>query len=751
MQRLLAAGLLASVSAGTFVTVSARAPQPATISREDIALAADRIRADRWYDDAMPPGTGQAMRQNRNADMNLLLLGLKQPFPELRVAALRELGRFGVASNAGLLASYLNDPVATVQRAAADAVVQTLWDKTVPEVSDAVQVLDQLALQERSVATMTAIWTAIAELPLDVATAEKYETRFVNEIRQRTEKRFSALAALVKLAEHRRGRPLLASTEERAKEWARKGLGDGSLEVKVGTDSLGATISYLEILQAAQTDADDIAISAATFVCRSIAQGGAFCGSDIRRLGVDVLNSANPAHIPTLLRVARDRSDLYTSNRAIRSLIKSTAVTRCDLLTIAQQTAAEVDVIAALAVEDPERNGECGDWSPVPNLTQKASMLMAATQGADWVVPAAALEALAKLSPDTARPVLNDVAAIHEVWQVRAAAARVSRTLKDHALAAKLAADANPNVQAAAIGALQGLEAPELWKAAAVTLSSPDYQLVRTAALALKGTPDGESALLPLFEALRRLTEGERDTSRRARLALLDRIGELLPGGAPDTPSRDTLLHLLLRDFDPVVAKAAAELLRKSSSSQVVAEPKYRTAFQPTAERVRTLPPCAVVFLESASFMVIILNRTIAPVAVARFLEAAERDHYVNSLIYREDDNLTVFGNPAENDEGGWPRFARDEPGARIGTMSLTLMNHGPDTADGRLAIRWHSNPEQTRTETLIGRAYGGLAAFQLGKRIEKIVVGGGVEPVTFRTRVQPEGRSDLCNPFQLW
>jgi HEAT repeat protein len=187
MHRLLAATLLASVSAGTLVTLSARGLQQGTISREEIALAADRIRADRWYDQVASAGAGQAVRQSRSADMDLLLLALRQPFPELRAAALRELGRFELATNAPLLASYLADSSDVVKREAANALVQTLWDKKEAEAAPTIELLDHFILQERSIDVLTTFWSAIAELPLDVATARKYEARFVDEIRQITD------------------------------------------------------------------------------------------------------------------------------------------------------------------------------------------------------------------------------------------------------------------------------------------------------------------------------------------------------------------------------------------------------------------------------------------------------------------------------------------------------------------------------------------------------------------------------------
>jgi cyclophilin family peptidyl-prolyl cis-trans isomerase len=744
MHRLLAAGLLALTTTAAFVALSAHDLQQGTLSREEIALAADRIRADRWYDDVTRLGASQAVRQNRSADMDLLLLALKQPFPELRAAAVRELGRFELAANAAFIASFLGDPVDLVQREAADALVQTLWDKKEAEAAPAVEILDRHILQERSAGMLTAFWTAISELPLDAQTAQKYEARFINEIRQATPLTFGAQAALLTLTRHRRGRPLMAGTEKYVMELARKGLDQGDPTVMVGLTSYGSTIGYIEILQAAQADADDIAFDAATFVCRKPESG---CGSDIRRLGVDLLNPANPAHQPVLLTVARDRSDIRAAAAAIRKLIKSPGVTLCQLLDLAQKTPAEPDVITALADDSTDRKGECGDWSPESWLTQQASTLISATRGTDWIAPAAALEALARRAPEAARPIASDVGAGHVQWPVRVAAARVAATLKDAPLAMRLAADEHQNVRTAALDALLAIESPALWPAAVEALSSPDYQLVRMAVMVLKGAPEPIAVLPSLFDALRRLSEEARDTSRRARLALLDRIGELSPGGAPDSPDRAAVLNSHLRDYDPLVAKAAAALLQKSSTSPVEAQPKYRPAFQPAAERLRTLPPCVLVSLEGEESITILLNRNEAPVAVARFLESAESGYYANSMFYRDDENLTVFGNRAANDEGGWTRFARDEPGTRVRWMSVTMLNHGPDTADGRLAIRWRGNPELDRRETVIGQAHAppsALRAIELGKLVEKIVVGG-------EGRVAAAGPRDPCNPRRPW
>jgi HEAT repeat protein/cyclophilin family peptidyl-prolyl cis-trans isomerase len=746
---------LAAASAAALVTVSARAPQPATISVQDIALAADRIRHDRWYDAVTTPGANSSIRQNSNADMDLLLLALKQPFPELRAAAVREFGRFELAQNATFIASFLSDPVNSVKREAADALVQTLWDKSAAEAAPAVELLDMMLLQDRSLETQRAFWMAIAELPLDVKTGQKYEERFINEIRQATDSRFAALEALLVLTQHRRGRPMLATSEAEVMKHARMGLDTGNFDVMVGTTNYGKTIRYLEILQAAQADADDIAFDAARFFCRRVpphdasASGG--CGFDIRLLGVELLNPSNPRHVPVLLDAARNRADIRAAVTAIRQLIKSPAVTRCQLLDIAQQTEAEADVIAALGEETDERKGECGDWSPILHLTTQAGSLMSATRGTDWVAPMAALEALAKMAPAAARPIANDIAANHAQWQVRQAAARVAGKLKDRALAEKLFGDSNLNVRNAALEALVLSEHPKLIEFALAALSNSDFQLVRTAALALKSARDPK-VLNELFNALRRLSGGGNDNSRRARLAVLERIEELLPLDTPDNaPSRSMALQELLRDFDPAVAKATGELLQKVSTDAVEIKPTHRRAMQPLPATLQILPPCAIMYLDQDDPLIIILNRKRAPVAVSRFLQGTITG-YFGSTFYRSDKNLTVFGPGMSNDESGsmnWTRFARDEPGTPVRFLSVTMLNFGPDTADGRFAIRWHGDPELDRRETVIGQAVipagaPTMRSIGLGKPIKKLAVGG-------EGRLGPAGPGDPCYPLKPW
>jgi hypothetical protein len=75
------------------------------------------------------------------------------------------------------------------------------------------------------------------------------------------------------------------------------------------------------------------------------------------------------------------------------------------------------------------------------------------------------------------------------------------------------------------------------------------------------------------------------------------------------------------------------------------------------------------------------------------------------------------------------------------------MLNHSPDTADGRLAIRWRGDPDSDRRETVVGQGYFGKGAFGgvgLVEMIKSIVVGG-------ERRILLSDGSDLCDPRKLW
>jgi HEAT repeat protein len=694
MNRRLAAALFAVVAAVLALTTSTPAAQEGVITRETIALAGDRIRADRWYWEEMNPGSSQAGKMNRSTDLDLLRIALAQPFPHLRAAALREFGRFQNLENVELIASYLADPIVQVREEALDALAQTLLDKPESVIGPWIAALETRLLVETP-HMVGEIWRTLAEWPLTHTVSIKYERIFLNEILQQTPMRFRALEALLVLAQHRRDRPFERATDDRIHYWAMRGLESGETAgpllpvVKIGPISIGPTIRYVEILHAAQADrGEDVAVRATTFLCIGGEPG---CGRDIRELGVRLLNPTNPAHRPALMRTATQKHEPTMAAVAIRKLIKTKEIPLCELLELSKDTEAELDVIKALgeqSAEDlTERTSTCGDWSPGPGLLDQATKLSSTEPGFSWVKQAQSLEALVRYLPSDAQRLATEVAAIDKRWQVRVSAVRVAVALKDEALLKVLGADDHHNVRAEVIRGLQLLSSPLVGPVALDALAKADYRLLRVAAAALQGFPEQAVAMPPLVDALRRVTIEGLDTSRRVRVSLLERISEMFVPDLPDSTGWISEIRPLLADFDPVVARAAATVMTKVTGASYEATPVRRPPKQPTVTQLLAMPTCVIISSTEGVPLLLVLNRGGAPITVARFLEAASADHFDGLTLHRVSESVAVYGSSGAHDEGGWARFARDEPGATVRPMSITVLGHDQDALDGRLAV----------------------------------------------------------------
>ena len=167
----------------------------------------------------------------------------------------------------------------------------------------------------------------------------------------------------------------------------------------------------------------------------------------------------------------------------------------------------------------------------------------------------------------------------HNLWQVRMYAARAADPLKDVATLEKLAYDDNDNVREATLVPLQRIAGVERSQPAFIAaLGRHDYQLVRTAAIGVKGQTSDKYVVSALVEALVRITAENSDTSRDTRLALMERLREAGRAQAP-------VFEKLLTDFDPRVAEEAAAALRGLTSGERAAAPRPlpRTGLTDTA------------------------------------------------------------------------------------------------------------------------------------------------------------------------
>jgi cyclophilin family peptidyl-prolyl cis-trans isomerase/HEAT repeat protein len=170
-------------------------------------------------------------------------------------------------------------------------------------------------------------------------------------------------------------------------------------------------------------------------------------------------------------------------------------------------------------------NREADAQQARPAASAPAAGAARVSQPREWHRAAHALVALARVAPDRAAPFMARAAA-HETWQVRMYAARAAGLLKDRATLDALAADADDNVRHAAVETLQPLVGHEADQQYLASLERSDYQLLRATARALAGTTRKPEASAALLKAFVRISKDRKDTSRDARIALLDTLDE---------------------------------------------------------------------------------------------------------------------------------------------------------------------------------------------------------------------------------
>ena len=353
--------------------------------------------------------------------------------------------------------------------------------------------------------------------------------------------------------------------------------------------------------------------------------------------------------------------------------------------------------------------------------------------GAGWHAPAHALIALAGRSPERAAARLPAFAS-HPNGFVRAYAARAAAQLGDVARLRALAADADPNVRTEVVRGLARLEAhsaddvylaqlePRPIAARTPPLSQagpagspgdrarrrvePDPQLSMAAAAALEGSPHPRAAAA-LLDALDTLTADSAETSRDARVALIERAAEL------GTAAHASRLRPYLSDIDPAVAAAAADAIGvwTGERGEPVPQP-LPPAPLPGFETIAALERDRFVFtMDDGAEIVIALDPFNAPTNAARFARLAQAGAYDGLTFHRVVPNFVVQGgSPAANEYSGDPAFSRDELGIDgnwRGTIGLST--RGRDTGDAQFYINLIDNVRLDHEYTTFGRVVEGM------------------------------------------
>jgi cyclophilin family peptidyl-prolyl cis-trans isomerase len=327
---------------------------------------------------------------------------------------------------------------------------------------------------------------------------------------------------------------------------------------------------------------------------------------------------------------------------------------------------------------------------------------------ATWHAPAHAIVALARIDSADASHVLSAFGA-HRNAHVREYAARAATQLRDGGTLLRLAADADHDVQDAAIAGLSQVRKHDADSVYIAALASRGYQVVIAAAAALTGSTRAAAAPA-LLDALDRISAERRENSRDPRVAVLTRLAEL---GAPGSAPR---LERYLADFDTAVAGKAAELLTKWSGHSV--EPRA----VPLPIRAE---PLAGVFTSSSLELHITMDKasgggTIvvrlfageAPATVARVVRLTRAHYYDGLTFHRVVANFVIQGgSPDANEYVGDGPFMRDELGLRShdrGTLGIST--RGRDTGDGQLFVNLVDNPRLDHDYTVFGEIVSGLS-----------------------------------------
>jgi cyclophilin family peptidyl-prolyl cis-trans isomerase/HEAT repeat protein len=347
-----------------------------------------------------------------------------------------------------------------------------------------------------------------------------------------------------------------------------------------------------------------------------------------------------------------------------------------------------------------------------------------------WRRESHALVSLAKRSPSHLEiPLMSH--SRHNVWQVRMYAARAAAAADVLTILEQLAADPNDNVREATLGALRRLKVDEAEPQFVAALGRSDYQLLRTAAREMAGmrvTPALSSALV---QALVRVTDERKDTSRDTRLAILERLEEF-----GSDRYREQMLPLL-RDYDARVAAAAAKTLTAwtGQSFSIDPQPLPPPELPSSSELSIMVEKVARLQMESGLEIAIRLDPVHAMQTSTRFLRLVNRNYYDGLTFHRIVPNFVVQGgSPGANEYAGDGPYVKDEISGRShdrGTVGLST--RGRDTGDAQFFINLVDNPRLDFEYTVFGQVIG-----EHIPRIDRLYEGDRIVNITFIT---PNGR----------
>ncbi len=309
--------------------------------------------------------------------------------------------------------------------------------------------------------------------------------------------------------------------------------------------------------------------------------------------------------------------------------------------------------------------------------------------GVSWHAAARGLETLAHTTPAVAgRQVARFASDAHPA--LRRAAARAARQLRDTAVLRSLVTDADPNVREAALTGLSELAGRADDATFIRALDDSAAQVVRVAALALRGTTAPEAATRALAAFARWVARGDA-SAHDVRVALLAVAGR---PATEDRPPR-------------VTVEAPPDLV-----ALALGAPRYLRV-EMAAEH-------------GGGHFTVRLRGDVAPMMAARILALARRGYYDGLTWHRvEHDFVVQGGSPLANEYVGLAAFLRDELGTiphPRGTIGMSTRGH--DTGDAQWFINLRDNARLLRDYTVFAEVVEGIEvvdAIMEGDRIAAI------------------------------
>ena len=686
------------------------APQTVRAIEQNPARTATLAAEDRRI--VLPDGVHSpaldALRAQQAEDVRALLKLARSTDAEAQARAVRALGRYERRElTSELLLLLGSGPRAEVVQALAQSLrgaplpLDTTGEQ-VRTVFDALVMAANRPLAEKDAATLGTIVRAIGRLPYvsadQVRAADSFLTRaFVRVDADPALGRVTGdLAAASESMARLHGRT--ATLSDDLVTWLRR------IITTQRHDMAARVSSMLALIGARGLDAETLRVAA-----------GARDARDLRRLAAIAIGGAGsplPATERTETLIALlDDSSPQVRIEAVRAWARQESANGCArIVERLKDDSLHVTLVATELLGDACR----GDVSVTDRIVAAAKTPPAA----DWHRESQALVALARRAPERLTiPLLAHVG--HPVWQVRMYAARAASIAGDVSVLERLASDPEDNVREATLAALRRIKEAEAEPHFVAALARDDYQLLRTAANELKGMPATPVIAGALADALKRITADGRETSRDARLAILERLREL------GNENQASAVVPLLRDFDIPVAMAAAATLQGWTGKTHDIDPQLLPRPPlPTSEELAIAEGGSreiEMSFKSGRKVKILLLPKFAPLTSVRFLRLVTAGYYNGRTFHRVVPNFVVQGgSPGANEYMGDGPFTRDEIDAVSHTRgTVGLSTRGRDTGDMQFFINLVDNPRLDYQYTVFGR----IAEEDL-QRIETIVEG---------------------------